>query len=266
MPANGAVYPALDNGMIAQTPVYLSIRRKVSERVFGGGARIQDSANAYRHYLWRLQYEHLSESEWSRFVEFIETSGRGAKTFVFPDPVGNLLRNSQNLTAAAWQKSAGLGVGPIEYVPGRPCWILTNPTPIVQTIEQLIGIHDQYAMCFSIWAGWTSAQEFKLTVGNGPAIQEAVHSAGPWQRYAVRRGAGPGTNLVRARIEVKPFSQLIVSSPQLEIGYGPQGYLATGEASGVFAEARLAEKPVDQYSTGANRRGLVVEIQGVQRI
>lgn len=266
MPIDLLPFPALDSGAIAQAPVQLSIQRRIPRTVFPDGSQVIANLDNRRQYLWKLQYNHLSMAEQERFTAFLEAIQRGAVEFLFPDPLGNLLRNSEDLSGPAWTKSPGLEVGPIEYIPGRTSWILTNSTAIVQQLEQVVGLPSNYSLCFSIWATWTSEQSFALRVGAAGSERRASLVADAPKQFAVSERPAANSSTIRVAVEVPPNSQLIVSSPQLEIGLKPQGYVSTGEQCGVFTSARLQVQPILHYATSAMRRGLKIEVQGEQRI
>ncbi len=266
MPVEPMYFPVLDTGLIAQAPVQLSIQRNIPRAVFPDGNQLISTLDNWRQYRWRLNYSQLSSSEQDRFNGFLQAIDRGAKEFVFPDPLGNLLRHSEDLNGAAWVKSPGLEIGPIEFISGKTCWILTNSTPIVQRIEQLVNLPRNYVSCFSLWAAWTGLQTFVLQAGTPGAEKSEMFEVSTPKRVSILEQPTNMASVTRIAIEILPGSQLIVSSPQLEIGFKPQGYVATGDQSGIFTAARLVEQPIVGFATSAARRGLKIEVQGEQRI
>lgn len=266
MPGEPVYFPALDTGLIAQAPVQLSIQRNISRAVFPDGSQLISTLDNWRQYRWQLHYSHLSRSEQDRFNEFLHAIERGVNEFVFPDPLGNLLRNSEDLDGAAWAKSPGLEIGPIEFIAGKTCWILTNSTPVVQRIEQLVNLPRNYVSCFSLWAAWTGPQTFVLQVGTPGAEKSEMFEVSTPKRVWILEQPSNMASVTRIAIEIMPGSQLIVSSPQLEIGFKPQGYVATTDQSGIFTAARLVKQPIVGFATSAARRGLKIEVQGEQRI
>jgi hypothetical protein len=266
MPAEPIYFPVLDTGLVAQAPVQLSIQRRIPRAVFPDGSQVLSTVDCWRQYRWRLNYSHLSEAEQERFALFFQATARGAKEFVFPDPLGNLLRHSEDLSGAAWSRTPGLEIGPIEFIAGRTCWILTNSTSIVQRIEQLVAMPSDFALCFSVWAAWTSPQTFTLLAGASAAEKIETFEAFAPGRFSIAERPAGSAGAIRVGVEVPPSSQLIISSPQLEIGIKPHGYVATGAQSGVFTAARLSEQSILGFATSAVRRGLKIEVHGEQRI
>ncbi len=239
MPLDPLVFPHLDGGALAQLPVRLTIERQIPRLRFPDGSEVRDSQNCALRYSWLLAYENLNATEWQRFRTFINEASMGARTFSFPDPLGNLLLQSRDLTASPWPPSAGLTVAPFADPLQPEAFILTNSSPAPLTLTQAVPLGGAFTSCFSLRAMWTSAAGLSLSLDTAAVTTTRSFTVGDWRTLHVTHTSSTPAASRLVSITVPPTSQVIVAAPQLELAAQPGAYHATGSASALFSQAWL---------------------------
>lgn len=264
MPANPIQFPALDCGILAQLPVELSIENLTRATRFPDGSLLFAANEARTRYSWFLRYENLNPQEWQRILDFIEATQRGAASFTFYDPIGNLLTHSVNLGESIWLAPPGLTVAPIADADQSNAFILTNPTSQPLALSQSVSVAGPFTTCFSIRAKWAGGASFSL--GLSDAIQSASVSrtAGPWASHHVRLISSGNPESRMASIVVPPATQVIVAAPHLEIAASPSAPLETGSQSGIFPNSWLVQKSFDTQSLAPGAHSITLRIESVR--
>ncbi len=261
MPANQIQFPALDSGMLAHLPVELSIEKMTRATRFPDGSLLFAANEARTRYIWVLRYENLNPQEWQRMLNFIAATQRGAASFTFYDPVGNLLAHSGNLEDSIWLAPPGLTVAPILDTNQSNAFILTNPTAQPLALSQSVSLVGPYTTCFSIRTKWVGGANFSLGLSDAVQSVSVSRTAGAWARHHVRLSS-PGTPETRmASIIVPPTTQIIVAAPQLEIAANPGAPLETGSQSGVFPNSWLIQKSFDTQSVAPGAHSITLRIE-----
>ena len=177
MPSNPIQFPALDNGMLTHLPVDLSIEKLSRATRFPDGSLLFAAAEAKTRYSWLLRYENLNPQEWQRLLDFIAATQRGAQSFTFYDPLGNLLAHSGNLEDSVWLTPPGLTVDPILDADQPKAFILTNPTAQPLALTQSVDLSGPFTACFSIRAKWAGGVNFSLGLSDAVHVASASHTA-----------------------------------------------------------------------------------------
>jgi hypothetical protein len=264
MPSNPIHFPALDNGMLAHLPVELSIEKITRATRFPDGSLLFAASEARTRYSWLLRYENLNPQEWQRLLDFITASKRGASSFTFYDPIGNLLAQSNNLEDSIWLASPGLTVDPILDADQSNAFILTNATAQPLALSQSVSIAGPFTTCFSLRAKWAGGANFSLALSDAAQTSSVSRSATAWARHHVRltSSGAPETRMVS--IVVPPTTQIIVAAPQLEIAAHPGVPLETGAQSGVFPNSWLAQKSFDTRSAAPGAHSITLRIESLR--
>lgn len=264
MPVNPVQFPALDNGILAQLPVELSIEKITRATRFPDGSLLFAASEARTRYSWLLRYENLSTQEWQRMQAFIAASQHGAASFAFYDPIGNLLAHSTDLEHSLWLAPPGLTVDPIADTDQENAFILTNPTALPLALTQSVALVGPFTTCFSIRAKWVGGVSFSLGLSDAVQVASVSRTAGAWARHHVRLASSgiPETRMVS--IVVPPTTQIIVAAPQLEIGANPGAPLDTGSQSGVFPNSWLAQKSFDTRSAAPGAHSITLRIESLR--
>ena len=261
MPANPIQFPALDNGILAQLPVELSIENLTRATRFPDGSLLFAANEARTRYTWLLRYQNLNPQEWQRVLDFIAATQRGSASFTFYDPIGNLLAHSVNLEDSIWLAPPGLIVDPIVDANQSNAFILTNPTAQSLALSQSVSVAGPFTTCFSIRAKWAGGANFSLGLTDGIQSASASRTAGAWTSHYVRLSSSGTPESRMASISVPPATQIIVASPQLEIAASPGAPLQTGSQSGIFSNSWLAQKSFDTQSLAPGAHSITLRIE-----
>ncbi|MBM3758875.1 MAG: hypothetical protein FJW36_01380 [Acidobacteria bacterium] len=263
MPSNVNSFPALDNGMLAQLPVSLLIDDLSRTTRFPDGSLLGAAAESRLRYRWTLRYDNLGDAEWQRMVAFIDATGRGAESFAFPDPIGNLLAQSANLESSPWVASPGLVVDTISDLDQANAFILTNSAPLPLTLTQTVALDGPFKTCFSVMAKWAGGASFSLSLSDGTNSNQNSATANEWSRFAVVLSPADAPSRL-CSITVPANTQVIVASPQLEIAAAPGAHLATGLQSSLFPAAWLADQSYDSQSNAPGAHSITLRIESLR--
>ena len=266
MPISTLTIPALDNGMLAQRPIGLTIRQLASANRFLDGSVLYSASGAQHLYNWTLRYENLSTAEWQRFVGFLTATQGGSDSFLFLDPVGNLLAQSVNLNSSVWLAPPGLIVD-LFADPGQPdAYILTNSTPQPLTLTQTASVPGAFTTCFSLLAKWPGEVSFSIGLNHETGAASQAIRAGQWAKHHVRLSANAAAQTRTVSITVPPTTQVIVASPQLEVAAAPNAYCQTGAQSGVFPSAWLSQERFDTQSVAPGAHSITLHIESIRSL
>jgi hypothetical protein len=254
-------FPHLDNGCVSQLPIKLEIERIEPHNLMADGEQIVNASEACKFFVWRYQLRNLNFNEASRMEEFLLRAHRTGVPFPFYDPLGNLLRQSNSLRAAAWVVSPGLIVDSIEDEQMPTAEIITNATPQELTITQAIALPEIYAGCFSLYARWQGGASIQLAQVSGTtSVAHHAVAGNEWSRHAVYlRGQGTASSRL-AQLRIPPFTQVIVAQPQMEVSMRPGAYMASGIGGGIHqAQLRVAEVTQQSDAPGVHHFNLSIE-------
>lgn len=266
MPTSPIQFPALTNGMIAQLPISVSIDKITRETRFPDGSMLTANAEARLRYTWTLIYENLSDLEFQRFLDFVEATQRGSASFTFPDPTGNLLAQSGNLENPVWLTSPGLTVDTFADPAQPKSFIITNPTGQPLQLTQTINLAGPFRACFSILARWEGGAGFEVGITDGISATTRPQVASQWTRHSVDLAATTESLTRTVSVTIPPATQIIVSSPQLEIAATPGAYLETGAAGCIFPDSWLAQRAFESRRNAPGAHSITLRIESLRSI
>jgi hypothetical protein len=260
-PSNPLVFPASDNGYIAQYPVRYEAKRIGPQNEFADSSRILSSVESRLLCRWNLPYAYLNDAERDRFEAFLDGAEGQGRVFRFFDPIGNLLRHSADLTHPVWERNGNLEVTAWQDPEIGPAFVVTNTSPDWRALQQSVGFGYGFQGCFSVRAKWDSPVPLRVRMTDAEGNAEVTVAVAEAQRPFVRRKSGPTIASTTLSLEIPPNSQIILAQPQLEIGAQPAGYLPTGERSGIVENAWLSQSEYRWLSPApsAHQINLVVE-------
>ena len=265
MPTNLRTIPWLDNGMLAQLPVRLEMRRVTPANRFPDGSILYAASEAKLQYNWTLRYENLNAQEWQRFATFFSATDGASAPFVFYDPLGNLLAQSVNLRGAVWIAPAGLAVVPFADANVNGAFLLTNSSSQPLTLSQTVGVAGPFETCFSVLTRWDGGAGFALSSSDGATNVSGEFLAGAWARKHVVMRGGESSASRTVGIVVPGNSQVIVATPHFEIASAPTAYVASGAQSGVFSAAWLNQKQFDLQSPTPGAHLITLHIESLRQ-
>lgn len=242
------VYPWLE-GAAAQYPLVRTARRRRLETVSPGGAVSRLVAGGPGEVVWQLEYAELTDSEVGAIQSLYVSARGGLMTFLFADPLANLLAASEDLSSGAWSRDPLLAVS--VTAPGE--FALSNGSQAAQGVQQGVALVAGAPCCLSAevqGAGVT------LTLGG---VSKHFAPAGGWTRcWVSAQGMGDGTV---ARLAVDGAGQAALRAVQVELQRAPSAYKPTYGAGGVYPETRFGMDGLRVSATGPNRNAVTVTLR-----
>jgi hypothetical protein len=249
-------YPMFTRGSSAQLPVVRKrIWRPLRSEAPGGSEAIAVNRSAVR-IEWELRYEELTDAEAGMIESLFAESRGGLGSFCFIDPAANLLKDSFDLTSAAWQRDPMLVVTEQGREPGLDrVFRVSNQGQAPQGVRQALGVPASYTYCMSCWARGGTRSSIVLGV-NG--VERSFALGAEWRRCWVTAEAGGMGESVAFVISLPPGGAAEVCAPQAEAQPAPSGYRASGPMGAVFPEARFGSDELWTTTTGPNRNAVAV--------
>jgi hypothetical protein len=257
------VYPQIAPGGMAQYPLERNrVQRCAAARTPGGVWFVRHDPEAGET-RWELQYESLSGSEAERLGDFFEAAGGRLRSFVFVDPMANLLRWSGDLAHPVWERAlAGLEPsGEPDPDGGQGCFRLTNPAGAPGGIAQTIPAPGGYEYVFSVWLKGTSGAAGRLKMG---PTEVEVKFGGGWERFQVSGRLETETGLQSA-VELPAGGECLVYGPQVEPQRRASGYQRSSGGSSIYANARFDMDELEWVIDGPQQYGTRVRIRSRQQ-
>lgn len=202
----------------------------------------QRSSVAGPRKVWDLEME-LSDAEREQVEAFFAARNGPYDSFLFLDPMDNLLRWSEDFAQAAWQKTDPSHLA----LNGSR---ITNSGPLPNVISQPLAIAD-VPLCGSIYLkDATGPVTLRLT----GATEITVTPGSDWMRY-VLTGAGSGFE-----IELPAGASVDLSAAQVITGQAPGAYVRTGAAGGCHAGSYFDWPQLQHRALGPDRNRVRLRI------
>lgn len=244
-------FPQLLGGAPTQFPT----RRRIEKRTVWNrqsDGRVWKLADAqWRRVEWRLELKGLRSEEY-RALEtlFHQVEGRRG-SFVFLDPLGNLLVWSEDLEREAWAKDRYLELTMQADDPwgSSSATRLRNAGAIPQRIQQVLSAPSWFHYCLSLWVRSNAVSELTVFAQTSTAAAaRTVKTNTSWQRVVHPVRLQSTDESVAFGVELGAGVTIEVCGLQVEAQCGASKYKKTGERSGVYREARFCE---DRLVVGA---------------
>jgi hypothetical protein len=190
---------------------------------------------------WQLKYGELSDDE-AQLLEGFFTAAEGTlNSFLFVDPLANLL------DASAWV------TGPLLSMTGGPEeWHVANPGTGPQGVTQTISGPAGFVYCFS--GSLRADQPCTVTLmAASKRADWAVSTA--WGRFTLTAQTDDPT----FGVEVDAGSAVDLKDMQVEAQAGASVYRAS-TSGGVYEDARLRDDSLEIVTVGPNRHACTVKV------
>ncbi len=249
-------FPVLMSRVQVQYPVLEERRSTFPEAESPGGARWRCAADAPRIRRWVLLLRDLTDGEAAALRDLYEACSGGWRSFLFADPLGNLLRWSEDPGNAAWGRSAGLSVSRLNSMAETPAeFEILNASSAPGRLFQDLPLPAGALICFSCEA---QGEALKLRAGGAEA---AWGPANGWVQRAVTGESGSGAT--RAELELAPGASVRVRCMQAEIQLSPSAYQATYENGGIHWKTRFGENGLRITAIAPGRHEAEVRLESV---
>ncbi len=253
-------FPQLDTGASVQFPVRRRIARRTVLTEQPDGRVVKLAATGATVMEWTLAFEGLSGQETANLEALFSACEGRLGSFVFLDPLDNLLKWSEDLTAPVWAKDAGLVVTTDIPDPlgGLKAVRVTGGGELRQTIAG----PSTFEYCLSVYARSSSAARFRLCARTGEIESARTVAAGTaWRRFEHTVKLAIQTEAITFGVSMEPGAEIELFGPQAEAQRGASRYKRTASRAGVYAAARFADDALEITADGPDSYSCRVRVR-----
>jgi len=238
------VFPQLSTGASAVYPVSrkTNLRTVVNTLADGSAVVYSDPDAAFTE--WELHATGLSAVEWGAIDTLFQAMAGQWQSFTFLDPVGNLLADSELLSAGAWTNgplvalTAGIG-DPLGTTRASRA---INSGGAAQAVAQVLTVPGNFKYCLSIWARTIGGSNVTLTASTtGGSAAKTFSLSTAWQRISLAVSLGQNTTSMTFGAQLDAGASVDLFGMQVEAQLAASDYKKTGTQGGVYANARFSE-------------------------
>jgi hypothetical protein len=248
-------YPIQTTGTAAQFPMVRTRRWKTLETRTQGGHVSRGLQPEARRVHWQLDYQDLSDIEAAALTDLFEQTKGGLESFLFVDPLANLICRSEAVGEAPWAVGGGVSVAP-GAAETPAVFQITNSGQGAGTLGQSLLLPPGQEFCLSCWLQGSAGQTVGLRIG-GHLRQ--VLTTGSWQRVWLA-AASEAAGATQCAVELMAGGVVNLRSVQLEQQPTPSAYRAGGAVGGVYPETRFEQESLEMVASGPNRNEVKVKL------
>lgn len=250
-------FPVQASRVQVQYPVMRITESQFREVESPGGRRWRTTVEGPAIRRWILQFEDLTDVEAAALEALFESTAGGWRTFVFVDPVGNLLQWSEDLEAAVWGKDASVTVSRSDGATGQPAeFRIINGGAAAAMIWQELDLPPGLVLCLAC-----EVLGEAIVLHAPGAAKKAVGGSGDWKRAFVTGESAGGVQ--RVGIEIPAGATAHIRRLQAEAQLSPSEYQGTFETGGIYAKTRFAESGFQLESVAPDRHRAEVILESV---
>jgi hypothetical protein len=257
-------FPQLLTGASGQYPIVRRWRVRTIINEGGDGSRVKYADSGTAELVWEIRLRGLRETERQELEGLFDAVEGRLGTFVFLDPVENLLAKSGDLGAAIWAKDGLLVLegGVADVWGGAEAWRINNSGQTAQRVVQDLPGPGQYQYCLSVYVRSAAGGIVRLVRRSG-GVEEltTVHPGPSWRRVTSAGRLEGGSEGIHFGLEVPAGGAVEVCGMQVEAQRGATAYKKTSGHGGVHAPARFAQDDLDWVTTGLDMHSTVVRIR-----
>lgn len=241
-------FPQIGAGSIAQFPVDRTRQwRWISNQMESGEMIMLPDAPASK-IAWKLKYTDVTATEVANFNTLFATVQGGYGSFLFVDPMANLLAWSEDFTRPDWQPGLlQTSAGANDPLGTTRASTLVNPGQAEQSLTQTLNFPGDYMACLSVWARSDSSTAFALT-RDGLRSNFALTPA--WTRYSINGTGVAGASNSVFSVVVGARQTIQIFGPQVEAQPAAASYKQTNAAAGIYSETYFASDELPMTCTG----------------
>ena len=257
-------FPQLVTGAVSQFPGSKRVLRRtiVNETAGGSTAKLADPmADAIE---WSLDLEGLTDAEWNALEALFEAVEGRLGVFTFADPFDNLLRWSEDLTAGAWAKGAGLAVttGIADPLGDTGAGRVTNQGGTAESIQQTVNGPGWYQYCLSVYARSAAPATITLFQSAGAASASRAFAVGEtWKRLEYGAKLSTMEETAEFGVTVEPGATVELFGFQVDAQMGASRYRKTTARGGVHEEAWFLDDTLTRTAAGPDDNSSQVRIR-----
>ncbi len=253
-------FPQLDTSASVQYPLRRRIARRtlLTEQPDGRVMKLADTDATVIE--WTLAFEGLSGQEAANLETLFAACEGRLGTFVFMDPLDNLLKWSEDLSAPVWMKDAGLVLTTdiADPLGGVKAVRLTGGGEL----RQMIAAPSNLEYCVSVYARSSSAARVTLYAKAGEIESARTVAAGAaWRRLEHTAKLGTQADAITFGVRIEPGAEVELFGPQAEAQRGASRYKRTASRAGVYAAARFADDTLEIIGDGPDSHSCRVRVR-----
>lgn len=241
-------FPQTGAGSIAQFPMQRTRQwRWISNQMESGEMIMLPDALAGR-IAWSLKYTDVTTAEAASFNALFAAAQGQYGSFLFVDPMANLLAWSEDFTRPDWlrgllQISAGAN-DPLGRT--RAC-VMNNPGQAEQSLTQTVNVPGDYVASFSVWARSDSGTAFALTRDE---LRSNFALTPAWNRYSIGGTGSAGAPNSVFSVVIGAGQTVQIFGPQVEAQPTASSYKQTSAPTGIYPETYFASDELPMTCTG----------------
>jgi hypothetical protein len=239
-----ACFPQLKTGTAAHFPCTKRVRQRtvVNQQADGGAVKLFDPGACTAE--WEINFVGLDSEEWDSIRTLFEACEGRLGSFVFLDPFDNLLKWSEDLSAAAWTVDAGITLvsGVSDPLGGTGATQVTNASGPARGFRQTVSAPAGYQYCFSTYVRSAAAATVTLSISAGSSMSELSVATGPaWRRVEMPVQLASQDETITFQVALAGGATVELFGLQAEPQVGASRYKKTGAQSGVYANASFLD-------------------------
>jgi len=242
-----------------------TLLRTISNRSIGDRhVKMADPEAGIHH--WTVNYSGLTDEEIEKLQELFFACEGKLRDFVWFDPLGNLLRWTEDLSNPVWQGSSMTAADIEDPQGGTRAWRITNAAQAGQDVSQSIRAPGWFQYSFGVWvrSESTDAVELRITTGDG-AIGAIRPVSSEWERISVSAQIMGNSEDVRCSMQIPAASAIDIYGPQLNAQRDISGYRRNTSTSGVSV-ARFDQDEFEYISSGPNDHSTQITVVTVREV
>jgi hypothetical protein len=237
-------FPQLKTGATHQFPCTKRIiqRTIVNEPASGAAVKLFDPGACRAE--WQLELSGLTIEEWAAIDDLFGSVEGQLGTFGFLDPFGNLLKWSEDLSAAAWSKDAGLQLtgGTADPTGGTQAARISNGASSEQNVGQSVPVPGAFQYCLSVYARGDAAGSVRLFASSGgQTASETFPLGSAWRRIELSTALTSQDQTVVFGAAIPGGATVELFGFQAEGQIGASAYKRTTTHCGAIANASFLD-------------------------
>jgi hypothetical protein len=241
-------FPQIGAGSIAQFPLRRRRTWQTISNQMESTERILLPDTAAGQIDWQLSVQELTDTEVGRLSDCFTGSQGQFGSFLFIDPLANLLGWSEDLSRPDWQMGLmTVSPGAADPLGTQRASTLSNGSAGAQSLQQTLAVPGDYVACFSAWVRSNAAGAVTLA-RDSVAVTSAV---GPvWKRLLVSGAGNGGAAQSSFSITLTQGQTIDLWGLQAEAQPYASPYKQTALASGIYEETYFGSDELKITSTG----------------
>jgi len=256
-------YPQLTSGSVSQYPVARAMNLRAIVNQMLGGDTIRAVDSGAETVQWQLQYEALTDIEWSSIDQLFEAAEGRLTAFTFLDPTNNLLLWSEDWTKSPWVADPliALAGGITDPFGATNAMQVTNNAQTTQRVMQPTAGPSQYRYAFSVYLRADTPCTIDFAVSTtGQDWTTPVNLGTAWARMSASVALATAQDGVQFGIQLPAGFQVYAFGAQAEAQPAAGPYKSTTDLAGVYSTARFDSDSLSRISTAPNQNSGVVKL------